>query len=101
MSRVSILARFLKGNMPFGTVPKKPVLTNENAWDLAAFINSQSRPEWNGGTPFPSIDNKPFDYPIGPYSDSYTNEQHKYGPFEPIVSYWKEKNKFMTNATGI
>jgi hypothetical protein len=27
---------------------------------------------------------KPVDAPYGPYADGITQEQHKYGPFEPI-----------------
>jgi thiosulfate dehydrogenase len=27
---------------------------------------------------------KPFDYPFGPYADTFSVAQHKYGPFEPI-----------------
>jgi len=33
---------------------------------------------------FPDLGLKPVDTPYGPYLDSYSVEQHKYGPFEPI-----------------
>ena len=33
---------------------------------------------------WPKISEKPIDHPFGPYSDSFTEEQHKYGPFKPI-----------------
>lgn len=41
MHRVNTAAAFIKANMPFG----KPDLTEQQAWDVAAFINSQPRPK--------------------------------------------------------
>jgi thiosulfate dehydrogenase len=28
----------------------------------------------------------PFDYPYGPYADTFSVKQHKYGPFGPILA---------------
>ena len=33
---------------------------------------------------WPNISGKPFDHPFGPYTDNFSEEQHKYGPFDPI-----------------
>lgn len=44
MAQVVTAARFIKGNMPFGTTFNKPVLTDEQAYDVAGYINSFSRP---------------------------------------------------------
>ncbi len=70
--------------MPFDSAQKGYRLTNEEAWDVAAFINSQPRPQKNFPNDWPDITGKPVDFPFGPYIDSFSEVQHKYGPFEPI-----------------
>ena len=82
--RNSKFAGFVRYNMSFGTTYERPQLTDEEAWDLAAFVNSQIRPEKDKINDWPNIVGKPFDHPFGPYADSYSEEQHRYGPFEPI-----------------
>ena len=77
-------AGFIKYNMPYTNPPMAPQLTDEEAWDLAAFINSQQRPEKFFLSDWPILSSKPVDYPFGPYADSFTKNQHKYGPFEAI-----------------
>ncbi|MBC7427796.1 MAG: c-type cytochrome [Bacteriovorax sp.] len=87
-SRVSVLARFIKANMPYGATAVSPILVDEEAWDVAAFINSKSRPMWSGKLPYPRLYEKTYDFPIGPYADPFTPTQHKYGPYKPIINYW-------------
>jgi thiosulfate dehydrogenase len=70
--------------MPLGTTFANTQLTVEQAWDVAAFVNSQSRPSKNVSSDYPDISSKPVDYPFGPYSDSFSVGQHKYGPFLPV-----------------
>lgn len=83
--RLSNLAGFIKNNMPYGEVTwKNPKLTNEEAWDVAAFISSQPRPIKFFNYDWPDISKKPVDYPYGPYADGFSEQQHKYGPFQPI-----------------
>lgn len=82
--RISRLAGFIKDNMPFGASHDVPQLNDEQAWDIAAFINSQPRPGRLFEKDWPDIAAKPVDYPFGPYADSFSERQHKYGPFEPI-----------------
>jgi thiosulfate dehydrogenase len=84
--RLSRMAGFIKNNMPFGATWKEPQLTNEESWDLAAFINSQPRPQKLFPHDWPNIAKKPVDHPFGPYADSFSELEHKYGPFEPIVN---------------
>ncbi|MFM8372639.1 MAG: c-type cytochrome, partial [Bacteroidota bacterium] len=43
--RLSRLAGYVKANMPFGATYDNPQLTDEEAWDVAAYINTQPRPE--------------------------------------------------------
>lgn len=72
--------------MPFGTTYHNPVLTNEQAWDVAAFVNSQFHPTFKDiEKDWPNISDKPFDYPFGPYPDKFSEKQHKYGPFLEIT----------------
>jgi len=83
--RISRFAGYVKNNMPFGEVEyHNPLLTNEEAWDVAAFVNSQPRPSKIFKEDWPDISKKPVDHPFGPYTDGFTEEQHKYGPFKPI-----------------
>ncbi|MBP6511109.1 MAG: c-type cytochrome [Bacteroidia bacterium] len=82
--RLSRLAGYVKMNMPQGVSYVSPQLTDEEAWDVAAFINTQSRPDMNIQKDWPDISKKPFDHPFGPYADAFSEQQHKLGPFGPI-----------------
>lgn len=83
--RLSRFAAYVKYNMPFGTSSySSPQLTDEEAWDVAAFVNSQPRPQIMFAYDWPKKETKPVDYPFGPYTDGFSEEQHKYGPFKPI-----------------
>lgn len=82
--RLSRLAGYIKENMPLDLTRDKPMLTDEAAWDVAAFINSRPRPEKNFPADWPVISRKPIDHPFGPYADSFSVQQHKYGPFGPM-----------------
>jgi len=85
--RVSSFASFVSNNMPFNQATHKhPKLANEEAWDVAAFVNSQPRPHLDQSKDWPNISKKSFDAPYGPYADSFTEKQHKYGPYEPIIN---------------
>lgn len=83
--RISRLAGYVKENMPFDSVRNAPLLTNEESWDVAAFINSRQRPEKPFAKDWPDIARKPPDHPFGPYADSFSSWQHKYGPFKPML----------------
>lgn len=70
--------------MPLGVTHNNTQLTDEEAWDLAAFVNSQPHPSKDLKKDWPKISEKPFDNPFGPYADGFSEEQHKYGPFKVI-----------------
>ncbi len=82
--RLSRFAGFVKSNMPLGASHESALISDEEAWDVAAFVNSQKRPHKNTKYDWPNIAGKPIDHPFGPYHDGYSESQHKYGPFEPI-----------------
>ena len=97
--RLSSLAGYVRFNMPFGVTYETAQLTDEEAWDVAAFINSQPRPQLDISRDWPSLAGKPVDHPFGPYADPFSEEQHKYGPFKPIRD-WKEANKKNQSKTN-
>lgn len=83
--RLSNFAKYVKYNMPLGASHDNPQLSDEEAWDIAAFVNSQPRPSMNLKADWPDVSEKPFDHPYGPYADAFSEKQHKYGPFQPIT----------------
>jgi thiosulfate dehydrogenase len=87
--RISNFAGFVKLNMPFGATYERPQLTDEEAWDVAAYVNSQPRPAKDFSKDWPRLASKPFDHPFGPYADTFTEAQHKYGPYGPIKEWIK------------
>jgi thiosulfate dehydrogenase len=89
--RMSRMAGFIKYNMPLGVNYYNPELSDEEAWDLAAYINSQSRPLKDLSKDWPKIKEKPVDHPFGPYVDSFSEKQHKFGPFQPIEKFKKNE----------
>jgi thiosulfate dehydrogenase len=92
--RMSRFAGYVKANMPFGATYQNPQLTDEEAWDVAAFVNSQPRPKHPFlDTDWPKIEKKPYDHPFGPFADTFPEAQHKYGPFGPIVAFNKAQQK--------
>lgn len=82
--RLSRFAGYVKANMPLGATFENPMLSDEEAWDVAAYVNSMERPKKDLSKDWPDISKKPMDHPFGPYSDEFTEEQHKFGPFKPI-----------------
>jgi thiosulfate dehydrogenase len=82
--RLSRFAGYVKANMPNGATFDNPILTDEEAWDVAAYVNSMPRPHKTFSADWPDISKKPFDHPFGPYADGFTEQQHKYGPFGSI-----------------
>ncbi|MES2409844.1 MAG: c-type cytochrome [Bacteroidota bacterium] len=82
--RISRFAGYIKYNMPQGATYENPQLTDEEAWDIAAYVETQPRPIKNFNQDWPDISKKPIDHPFGPFSDKFTEKQHKFGPFNPI-----------------
>jgi thiosulfate dehydrogenase len=85
--RLSSLAGFIKNNMPFQEATwKNPKLTDEEAWDVAAYVASQPRHAKEFPNDWRDISKKPVDFPFGPYADNFPEQQHKFGPFQPITN---------------
>jgi thiosulfate dehydrogenase len=90
MHRVLTAARFIKARMPLG----EPTLSDGEAFDVAAFVNSKPRPEMPDlERDYPDRAAKPIDNPYGPFADDFPLEQHRFGPFQPIEAYYKALKK--------
>lgn len=83
--RIGGFAGYVKNNMPFGATHESPQLSDEEAWDVAAFVNSQPRPHKDQKGDYKELSKKPIDFPFGPYADEFSQVQHKFGPFGPIA----------------
>ncbi|MFQ3623114.1 MAG: c-type cytochrome [Acetobacteraceae bacterium] len=85
MNRLAMATRFILANMPSGASHADPQLTLDEAYDVAAFVVSHPRPEKPGlEADFPARWNKPVDAAFPPYLLA-DPDQHKYGPFPPLV----------------
>lgn len=82
--RITRLVHFIKHNMPYNPLQPAQELTGEEAWDVAAFVISMPRPKKFFPNDWPDISTKPVDHPFGPYTDSFSEQQHKFGPFTAI-----------------
>jgi len=90
MHRVLTAARFIKAKMPLG----RANLTDDEAFDVAGYINSQPRPEMaNQAADYPDKRTKPVDTGYGPFADPFPLEQHRFGPFAPIEAFYKSAPK--------
>jgi thiosulfate dehydrogenase len=85
--RLSKFAGFVQNNMPYPMNYTSRILTDEQAWDVAAYVNSRERPVKDHSTDYiTDLSKKPYDYPFPPYADSYSQEQHKFGPYTDMAS---------------
>jgi len=90
MTRLLTAAKFIKARMPYGQAD----LTDDEAYDVAAYINSHWRPEKDGlEADYPDRTLKPIDSPYPPYADDFPSEQHRIGPFQPIREYYENLDK--------
>jgi len=85
MNRLLTTAAFIHSNMPLGTPWNHPAITNEDAYDVAGYLSSRERPQMSGlEKDYPKKEKKAVDCPYPPYADDFPQDQHQYGPFQPI-----------------
>jgi thiosulfate dehydrogenase len=85
MARIATMANFVHSNMPPGADYQNPRISVEDAWDVAAYVESRPRPRKASlDRDYPDLLDKPVDAAYGPYADGFSEAQHKYGPFAPI-----------------
>jgi thiosulfate dehydrogenase len=91
MHRVIKAASFIKYNMPNLKVNyEKPLLTDQEALDVAAYVNDGSiheRPK-SKYKAYENMHTKPIDYFKGPYPDNFSEDQHTFGPWSEIEKYY-------------
>ena len=86
---------------PEGATWQTPAVSVEGAWDVAAFIDSQPRPQKAQlDRDFPNRLQKPVDTPYGPYADGFDEARHKFGPFQPIREAIKALTASQSQPTG-
>jgi len=94
MHRIIKQAQWLKANMPNDKATwDKPFLTDEEALDIAAFVNDDrihNRPSPKT-LDYPNKEEKAIDYAIEPFIDTFSATQHKFGPYKPIITFWESK----------
>lgn len=102
MDRLIGAANFIHNNMPNGTTWQTPVLSEQDAWDVAAFVQAQPRPrKANLDRDYPVALERPVDSGYGPYVDGFSQEQHRLGPFAPIRATIKDmRTTLSTSATA-
>lgn len=94
MNRLLTAAAFVRSNMPFGATHDAAVLSDEDAYDVAAFVNSHSRPaKANLEKDYPDLTKKPVDAPYPPWLGAFDAAQHKAGPYAPIRAFMKTQAK--------
>ena len=66
-----------------------PLLSDEEAFDVAAFVNDDAihpRPKTKWAD-YPDPKQRPIDERRGPYLDPFPESQHRLGPYGPIIRY--------------
>ncbi|MDT3679243.1 MAG: c-type cytochrome [Burkholderiaceae bacterium] len=101
MARLLFASSFIKTNMPLGAQHGQPQLSDDEAYDVAAFMLSHDRPvKANTERDFPARWNKPVDSPFPPYVTGAPADQHKYGPFGPLQQKMKELRSAQMKANA-
>lgn len=88
MYRVIKAADWISANMPYGATKENKILTDDEAYDVAAYINNydKKRPvKKDRQKDFPNLSVKAPDMDMGPYSDDKTDKEHKFGPYKGII----------------
>jgi thiosulfate dehydrogenase len=87
MSRLMTATRFIHANMPLGASVDKPVLSVEQAYDVAAWIESLPRPQHpHREQDFPDPAFRPRDYAVPEYfkGDAAALDKARYGPYRSV-----------------
>lgn len=88
MYRVIRAADWIVANMPLGATNHNRILSDEQAYNVAAYINNYDKPrdvKMNREKDFPDLKMKVPDSDVGPYDDGKNRHQHKFGPYQGII----------------
>lgn len=101
MNRLLFASAFIKTNMPLGAAHGQPQLTDDEAYDVASYMLSHSRPvKAHTERDFPARWNKPVDAAFPPYVDGAAPDQHKYGPFKPLQENMRKLKDSLLMSAG-
>jgi len=90
MARNITAAWFVCANMPRGITFAYPILTPEQAYDVAAYVNEQTRPQMRGlQHDYPDPWLKPADAAYPPLLGPFSTTQHEFGPWPPLEAWLK------------
>ena len=90
MNRLVMATRFVKANMPLGASHEATQLSDDEAYDVSAYMVSQPRPaKARLEADFPARWIKPVDAAFPPDLLG-SADQHKYGPFAPLAARQKQ-----------
>lgn len=99
MNRMLTAAAFIRHNMPQGTTHAAPVLSDAEAFDVAGYVLSKPRPIKAGlENDFPARWNKPVDAAFPPYVGGASAEQHRFGPYPPLMEMAKQRAEALKAA---
>ena len=91
MNRLLTTTRFIRQNMPLGASHTATGLSDDEAYDVTAFVPSKPRPlKAHLEADFPARWNKPVDAAFPPYMLGASADQHRYGPFPPLAEKQRE-----------
>lgn len=91
MNRLAMATRFVKHNMPQGASFDAPQLSDDEAYDVSAFMLSKDRPvKAHLERDFPARWNKPVDSAFPPYMLGAPADQHRFGPLPPLAEKQKQ-----------
>ncbi len=88
MFRVIRAADWIVANMPLAADNHNRILTDAQAYDVAAYINDYDKPrpvKKDRHLDFPDAKVKVPDSDIAPYNDDKNRHQHKFGPYKGII----------------
>lgn len=101
MRRPVVPANFIRANMPFGTDSAHAVLSAQNAFDVAVFIDNQTRPHRLGDErDFPGRALNPTDATYPPFLGPFPRSQHLTGPWQPIRQWEKDNEQTPRRDSG-
>ena len=90
MARNITAAWFVHANMPQGVTFADPLLSPEDAFDVAAYLNQQRRPrKAQLERDYPNRWLKPADAAFPPLLGPFSARQHALGPWPPIIDWLK------------
>ena len=88
MFRVIRAADWIVANMPLGADNHNRILTDAQAYDVAAYINDYDKPrpiKKEREKDFPDVKVKVPDSDVAPYGVDKNRHQHKFGPYKGII----------------